>query len=85
MLGTPQQPTQKHPTHHPQPVYQNFSVNIDPKGLKKHHGIFAHLRWRTPQNTAGLINKFSLSYLFPLPPIRVYVCMPPVERGMLIL
>ena len=54
ILGTPQQPTQKHPTHHPQPVYQNFSVNIDPEGLKKHHGEFADLRWPTPQNTAGL-------------------------------
>ena len=40
---------------HLQPVYQNFSVNIDPKEHQKHHGKFALFRWHLPQNTAGLI------------------------------
>ena len=37
-----------------QPVYQDFSVNIDPKEHQKHHGKFALFRWHLPQNTAGL-------------------------------
>ena len=40
--------------HHRKPVYQNFSVNIDPEEHKKHHGNSAHFRWHLPQNTAGL-------------------------------
>ena len=57
MSGTCENTLEKHPTHHPQPVYQNFSVNIDPKEHKKHHGDFGDLRWHLPQNTAGLIGE----------------------------
>ena len=45
--------TKKHPTHLKQPVYQDFSVNIGTKQLKKHSGHNVALRWDLPQNTAG--------------------------------
>ena len=53
-LGTPEKPTKKHPTHHKEPGYQNFSENIDPKQHKNHSGHNVALRWCLPQNSAGL-------------------------------
>ena len=37
-----------------QPVYQDFSENIDPRGHENHSGTCCSLGWHLPQNTAGL-------------------------------
>ena len=56
--------------HQLQPIYQNFSVTVDPKEYKNNNGHLAHLGLHLPQNTAGNWNDLCI---VPYPDM-IFIC-----------